>query len=168
MEHIDRRAALAFGFATAATLPAVLTPTPASAQRYRPDEGREIAPGVRRVELTKRASEIPGYATVSMRDMVYQPGAKSENPAMANDMVCHCLEGEVQLARAGPEVRREDRGRVVLQEGDAGSGREPRQHDRHYARDRRSPSGVRPGIASAWHSRRSLQSSCRSMHGCTG
>jgi hypothetical protein len=102
MEHIDRRAALAFGFATAAALPAVLTQTPASAQRYRPDEGREIAPGVRRIDLTKRASEIPGYATVSMRDTVYQPGAKSENPAMPNDMVCHCLEGELQVSQ-GPD-----------------------------------------------------------------
>jgi hypothetical protein len=101
MEHLDRRAALAFGFATAAALPALLTPTPASAQRYRPDEGREIAPGVRRIDLTKRASEIPAYATVSMRDVVYQPGSKSENPAMANDMVCHCLEGELQVSQ-GP------------------------------------------------------------------
>lgn len=101
MEDIDRRSALALGLTTAATLPALFTPTPAFAQRYRPDEGREIAPGVRRVELTKRASEIPGYATVSMRDMVYQPGAKSESPAMANDMVCHCLEGELQVSQ-GP------------------------------------------------------------------
>jgi hypothetical protein len=101
MEDIDRRSALAFGFATAATLPVLLTPTLASAQRYRPDEGREIAPGVRRVELTKRVSEIPAYATVSMRDMVYQPGSKSENPAMPNDMVCHCLEGELQVSQ-GP------------------------------------------------------------------
>jgi hypothetical protein len=101
MEDIDRRAALAFGFATAAALPALLTPTPASAQRYRPDEGREIAPGVRRIDLTKRASEIPAYATVSMRDVVYQPGSKSENPAMANDMVCHCLEGELHVSQ-GP------------------------------------------------------------------
>jgi hypothetical protein len=102
MEAIDRRSALAFGVATAATLPALLTPTSASAQRYRPDEGREIAPGVRRVDLTKRASEIPAYATVSMRDIVYQPGAKSDNPAMANDMVCHCLEGEL-LVNQGPD-----------------------------------------------------------------
>jgi quercetin dioxygenase-like cupin family protein len=104
MEDIDRRSALALGLATAATLPALFTPTPAFAQRYRPDEGREIAPGVRRVDLTKRASEIPGYATVSMRDMVYQPGAKSESPAMANDMVCHCLEGELQISQ-GPDKK---------------------------------------------------------------
>jgi quercetin dioxygenase-like cupin family protein len=102
MEDIDRRSALAIGLATAATWPALLTPTPAFAQRYRPDEGREIAPGVRRVEFTKRASEIPAYATVSMRDTVYQPGSKSESPAMPNDMVCHCLEGELQVSQ-GPD-----------------------------------------------------------------
>ena len=104
MEDIDRRSVLAVGFATAATLPALFTPTPAFAQRYRPNEGKEIAPGVRRVELTKRASEIPGYATVSMRDMVYQPGAKSDNPAMANDMVCHCLEGELQVRQGSDKT----------------------------------------------------------------
>jgi hypothetical protein len=102
MEDLDRRSALALGLASAATLPAVFTPTPAFAQRYRPDEGREIAPGVRRIDLTKRASEIPAYATVSMRDVVYQAGAKSENPAMPNDMVCHCLEGELQVSQ-GPD-----------------------------------------------------------------
>jgi hypothetical protein len=104
MEDINRRSVLAFGLATAATLPVLFTPTPASAQRYRPDEGKEIAPGVRRVDLTKRASEIPAYAAVSMRDIVYQPGAKSDNPSMANDMVCHCLEGELHV-RQGPSTQ---------------------------------------------------------------
>ena len=97
MEGIDRRSALALGLAAAAPLPALFTPTPAFAKRYRPDEGKEIAPGVRRDDLSKRVSEIPGYATVSMRDIVYQPGAKSDNPGMMNDMVCHCLEGELQV-----------------------------------------------------------------------
>jgi hypothetical protein len=100
MESLERRAVL-FASATAATLPALFAPRLAFAQRYRPDEGREIAPGVRRVELTKRASEIPGYATVSLRDVVYQPGSKSGNPSMANDMVCHCLEGELHVTQ-GP------------------------------------------------------------------
>ena len=36
-----------------------------------------------------------------MRDIVYQPGSKSDNPAMPNDMVCHCLEGELQVSQ-GP------------------------------------------------------------------
>jgi hypothetical protein len=104
MDDMDCRSALALGFATAAALPAVFTPAPAFSQCYRLDEGQEITPGVRRIDLTKRASEIPAYATVSMRDVVYQPGAKSENPAMANDMVCHCLEGELQVSQ-GPDTQ---------------------------------------------------------------
>lgn len=100
MDAMDRRSALALGAATAAALPALLSATQASAQRYRPDEGREIAPGVRRIDLTKRASAIPAYATVAMRDVVYQPGAKTDNPAMPNDMVCHCLEGELEVTQA--------------------------------------------------------------------
>ena len=37
-----------------------------------------------------------------MRDIVYQPGSKSDNPAMPNDMVCHCLEGDLQVNQ-GPD-----------------------------------------------------------------
>ena len=99
MEHFDRRSVMTLGLVTAATVPALFAATPAHAQRYRPDEGKELAPGVRRVELTKRKSEIAAYATVWMRDIVYQPGAKSTNPAMPNDMVCHCLEGELQISQ---------------------------------------------------------------------
>jgi len=40
---------------------------------------------------------IPGYKTVSMRDVVYQPGAKTSNPSMPNDMVCHVPEGELRV-----------------------------------------------------------------------
>jgi quercetin dioxygenase-like cupin family protein len=102
MEDITRRSALALGVASAAAMPLLCAPTSASAERYRPDEGKEIAPGVRRIDLSQRGSEIPAYGTVSMRDIVYQPGAKSDNPGMANDMVCHCLEGELHV-RQGPD-----------------------------------------------------------------
>ena len=47
--------------------------------------------------MGKRDSMIPAYKTVSMRDVVYQPKAKSMNMGMANDMVCHCLEGELRV-----------------------------------------------------------------------
>ena len=104
MEDIDRRSALALGLTTAAALPALLTATAAVAQRYSPNEGAERAPGVRMVTLTKRPSMIPGYAAVSMRDIVYQPGAKTDSPTMANDMVCHCLEGELHIDQ-GPDER---------------------------------------------------------------
>jgi hypothetical protein len=39
-----------------------------------------------------------------MRDIVYQPGSKSDNPAMKNDMVCHCLEGELHVSQ-GPDMQ---------------------------------------------------------------
>ena len=44
---------------------------------------------------------IPGYKTVSMHDIVYQPKSKTLNPTMANDMVCHCAEGELRI-KQGP------------------------------------------------------------------
>jgi hypothetical protein len=58
---------------------------------------------VRQVDLGKRSSMIPAYKTVSMRDMVYQPKAKTSNPAMTNDMLCHCAEGELRI-KQGPTM----------------------------------------------------------------
>ncbi|MGF6968718.1 hypothetical protein OKW43_005746 [Paraburkholderia sp. WC7.3g] len=77
--------------------PALLAPTTASAQRYRPDEGKELAPGVRRIDLSKRASEIPAYKSVMLVDLVFQPKSKFANPSMATDMVCHCLKRELYI-----------------------------------------------------------------------
>ena len=98
MENMNRRSALALGLA--ATSAVVITES-AAAQPYAATEGKEIAPGVRQVDLGKRQSMVPGYKTVSMRDIVYQPKSKSTNPGMANDMVCHCAEGELRI-KQGP------------------------------------------------------------------
>jgi hypothetical protein len=54
-----------------------------------------------RTQLGQRQSMIPGYKTVSMHDIVYQPKSKTLNPTMANDMVCHCAEGELRI-KQGP------------------------------------------------------------------
>ena len=41
---------------------------------------------------------IPGYKTVSMADIVYQPKAKlASGVPMPNDMVCHCPQGELRV-----------------------------------------------------------------------
>ena len=101
MENMNRRSALALGLA--ATSAAVITES-ATAQAYAATEGKEIAPGARQVDLGKRQSMIPGYKTVSMRDFVYQPNAKTSNPSMANDMVCHCAEGELRV-KQGPGMQ---------------------------------------------------------------
>jgi quercetin dioxygenase-like cupin family protein len=96
MNHMNRRSALAIGAAAAAAAPALVWPASGSAQTSGP-EGREIAPGVRRVDYGKREANFGGYKTVALRDNIYQPGSESKNAAMANDMVCHCLEGELQI-----------------------------------------------------------------------
>ncbi|TKC81323.1 hypothetical protein FAZ69_28770 [Trinickia terrae] len=97
MDSVNRRSVLVFGLAAAVASPALLLPTAAAAQRYHADEGKQIAPGVRRVELSKRASEISAYKALSMVDVVFQPKSKFANTAMANDMVCQCLEGELVI-----------------------------------------------------------------------
>jgi quercetin dioxygenase-like cupin family protein len=95
MDRIDRRSALALGIAAGS---AVVISARATAQGAK--QGKEIAPGVHVVELSKRDSMVPGYKTVSMRDIVYQPKAKSSNPSMPNDMVCHCPQGELRVKQS--------------------------------------------------------------------
>jgi quercetin dioxygenase-like cupin family protein len=98
MEAINRRSTLALGLTMAAT-PLIVGVTPATAQTYGPDEGKELAPGVRQVDLSERESVIPAYKTVKMRDVVIQPGAKTPDNMMKNDMVCHMLEGELAVVQ---------------------------------------------------------------------
>jgi quercetin dioxygenase-like cupin family protein len=53
--------------------------------------------GISRQKWGSRESMIPGYKRIAMRDVVYQPGAKTSNPSMPNDMVCHVPEGELRV-----------------------------------------------------------------------
>ena len=64
-----------------------------------PDEGKEVAPGVRIVALGERKSVIPAYAMVKLRDVVIQPGAKTPDNMMKNDMLCHMTEGELSVVQ---------------------------------------------------------------------
>ncbi len=99
MEDIQRRSAVMLGVATATAALAVPKATTAETYgpNYGPNDGRERAPGVRMVDISRRESMVPAYKTVSMRDIIYQPGAKTASPTMANDMVCHCLDGELHI-----------------------------------------------------------------------
>ena len=94
MAGINRRSALTL--ALAATSAAVVGEK-ALAQPYTATQGKQLAPGVRLVPLGKRASMIPAYKTVSMRDIIVQPKAKVSLSSMPNDMICHCLEGELRV-----------------------------------------------------------------------
>jgi hypothetical protein len=98
MKKLDRRSALALG-ATVATAPLVAWATPAMAKSYGPNDGKEIFPGVRLVELGTRDARIKGYKSVAMEDVVFQPKATVPlGDVMMDDMVCTVTEGELQVA----------------------------------------------------------------------
>lgn len=94
MEQIDRRSALAFGLAG---LSGLVISEQAAAQTYGSSDGKEVGPGVRQVDLGERESLIRAYGKVRLRDIVLQPGAKTPNNMMMNDMLCHMTEGELAV-----------------------------------------------------------------------
>src|SRR4051794_27924814 len=98
MENINRRSALALGVSLSVT-PVLALATPAAAATYGPDEGKEVAPGVRIVALGERKSIIAAYKMVGLRDVVIQPGAKTPDNVMKNDMACHMIEGELSVVQ---------------------------------------------------------------------
>jgi hypothetical protein len=102
MKTIDRRSALAIGVAAAASA-AVFTPAAAQKAAGKIDwKDTSPFPGVVvRSYGTGTAALIPGYATVSLRDIIMQPGSKTAGPPMMNPMVCHILEGEMRIEQDG-------------------------------------------------------------------
>ena len=86
MPSTNRRTVLKAGFAGAAALM-----TGGTLAQGAPGDG------VSRQAWGKREAMLPGYKSVAMRDVVYQPGAKTSNPKMPNDMVCHVPEGELHI-----------------------------------------------------------------------
>ena len=66
---------------------------------------KEIAPGVRESEVSQREAIIPGYKTVKMLDIVFQPGSHAPEETMESDMVCHMAEGELRIVQNGQEFR---------------------------------------------------------------
>jgi quercetin dioxygenase-like cupin family protein len=98
MSDLDRRSALALGLAG---LSGLVLSDAAAAQTYGPNEGKELGPGVRQVDLGERESLIPAYKTVRLRDIVVQPGAKTPDNMMMNDMLCHITEGELAVVQNG-------------------------------------------------------------------
>src|SRR5437868_15505821 len=97
MDTIDRRSALAIGLAAASA--AIVKPAAAQTTDY-----KETTPWPGVVVRTyggETPSLIPGFKTVSMRDIIMQPGSKTMGPPMPNAMVCHILEGEMRIDQDG-------------------------------------------------------------------
>jgi len=97
MQKVNRRSAVALGLAAASA--AIVKPAAAQTTDYK---DTTPWPGVVvRAYGGETPSIIPGFKTVSMRDIIMQPGSKTMGPPMENAMVCHIIEGELQLDQDG-------------------------------------------------------------------
>jgi quercetin dioxygenase-like cupin family protein len=110
MKAINRRHTIAFGLTAAAAMPLFTLASAAKTKSYGPKEGKEIAPGVRVVEVGTGNSDIPAYKSISIVDVVFQPGAHAPAMVMDNDMVCTIAAGEFAIKKADKEFK--------LKEGD--------------------------------------------------
>ena len=91
MIDTDRRAVLALGLTAA--VPALVAASPDMATDYGPNEGEEVAPGVREVFLHRQEVALAAYKWVWLTDLVFQPGASTPRDVVPNDTVCIMLEG---------------------------------------------------------------------------
>ena len=104
MHWTARRSAIALGFAAAAA-PALPRGTVAQMPMAGSDEGQEVAPGVRVVQHGAGPAIVPAYKSLSLFDVVFQPGAELPSSAMKNDMICHIAEGELRVVQNGKELQ---------------------------------------------------------------
>jgi hypothetical protein len=100
MQKVNRRSAMSLTLAAAS---ATLV-KPAAAQAPDAIVGKDVeqAPGVVLRTYGDEHSMIPGFKTVTMRDVIVQPGSKTkEDNVMPNAMVCHITEGELRVVQDG-------------------------------------------------------------------
>jgi hypothetical protein len=99
MNRINRRSALKIGVAAASA--AVVKPVAAQTTEALTGKDTSPWPGVVVRAYGQSPTIIPGFKTVSMRDIIMQPGSKTMGPPMPNAMVCHILEGEMRIDQEG-------------------------------------------------------------------
>src|SRR5215469_1587951 len=97
MTKVDRRSALAIGLAAASAS----FVKPAASQTTNFTDTTPFTGVVQRAYQGETPSLIPGFKTVSMRDIIMQPGSKTAGPPMMNAMVCHITEGELRIEQDG-------------------------------------------------------------------
>src|SRR6266481_6060489 len=99
MKQVNRRSALKIGVAAASA--AVIKPSFAQTTDALAGKDTSPWPGVVVRAYGESPSLIPGFKTVSMRDVIMQPGSKTAGPPMMNAMVCHIAEGELRVEQDG-------------------------------------------------------------------
>ncbi|ESZ28533.1 hypothetical protein [Mesorhizobium sp. M7A.F.Ca.US.010.02.1.1] len=105
MKTINRRSAIALGVTAAAITPLFTLAASAKVKKYGPKEGKEIAPGVRVVEVGTGDSDIAAYKSIAIVDVVFQPGAHASAMMMDNDMVCTITSGAFTIKKADKEFK---------------------------------------------------------------
>ena len=100
MDKLDRRSALAF-FGLFAASAAGVKPAVAQAVDMTAGKDTTVAPGVVQRVYGEGPAIIPGFKSVSMRDIIVQPGSKTGDNSMKNAMVCHITEGELRIVQDG-------------------------------------------------------------------
>jgi quercetin dioxygenase-like cupin family protein len=63
--------------------------------------GEMHMPGVERKVLKEVESNIPGYANIRIRDVIFQPGASTPVMTMDNDIVGETTEGTLEATKDG-------------------------------------------------------------------
>ena len=100
MQSVNRRSAVAWGLAAASA--AVVKPAVAQTPGSPGATETSPFPGVVIRSYGEEQSLIPGFKTVTLRDVIMQPGAKTkEDTEMMNAMVCHITEGELRVVQDG-------------------------------------------------------------------
>jgi len=105
MKTMNRRSAIALGVTAAAVSPLFTLAASAKTKKYGPKEGKEIAPGVRIVEVGTGNSDIAAYKSIAIVDAVFQPGAHAPQMMMDNDMVCTITSGAFTIKKADKEFK---------------------------------------------------------------
>jgi quercetin dioxygenase-like cupin family protein len=104
MYRMARRPTIALGLVAAAA-PALSMGAAAQMPMPGPDEGQELAPGVRAVQYGKGPAIVPTYKSLSLVDVIFQAGADLPSSTMMNDMVCHIAAGELRVMQNDKEFR---------------------------------------------------------------
>ena len=102
MKGMNRRSTMALGLSAAAS-PLFIPAAAAATKEYGPNDGKELYPGVRLVELGTFNSDLPAYKSIFMVDIVFQPGAVAPESAMMDDMMCYIAAGEFMIKKADKE-----------------------------------------------------------------